>query len=298
MNTALLQVPEITRFVVRVTLDDRCTLPAFAGSQLRGILGQGLALIGLAELDEAEDGRDVPSPVLVVPPLSDDGDPDAIITHEAGAELEFEVVGFGPQIAVLSSVADALAEVGKRNFLGIQGGPRTSFRSRIVAVLGPSEDGSDPNEWYRPWELSLVPAIETRIDYLSNFDAFELQFRTPVALRLGKGMVSDFSQPAKVFESLAARASLLAANFGAAAEVYAPNLEGVSMTIDRSLPITLLRLRGKIIQPMHALTGSAQILLEDPSLTVWLALAEQIGVGRWSKYGLGQVVAEGVFVEL
>ncbi len=275
------------RITVSLRLHDRVRLPALPGSELRGLLRQGFAAAGLPP-----EPPETPAPFVVVPPwLGPREQPDAEIELPAGASLAFDCVLFGPPSAALGRLVAALEAVAAKPWLG-RAPWRTAFSAEVLHALGPAPDGQAASAPRPLFQLAEPPAFAARVGWLSQHPRLLLTTTTPLALRRGKGLASGLDDAAALLLSLGARLQELTRAYGAD-----PRLLPLAAPAPAELPLrdwqgdrrTFVRLgRGGRPLPLEGLDGTVVIEHPTPKALALLVAGEQLLVGRWTAFGLGQ----------
>jgi hypothetical protein len=296
------------RLELDLRLLDSCVLPGFAGSELRGMLGQGLGTLGRAvDLDDtthehpdpfapgrSSGGGLPPAYALRVDLAGDAGD--RPVTWPASARLRVGLELFGPWATAPQRLVDAYTEAGRAGILG-RGRDRARFEVENVACA-PLE-----TDW-----------LERRVDELSPANALRLHLLTPISLRVSQRTLS-WLDPDRLLAAIAARARALEATWGPIFEIApfihssSPSTAGASSvelgtspfdtpppllrvartTAVSSRAVTYSRLgrQGKR-QPLEGVLGEMTFQGHLAPYLPWLALGERIHVGRHASFGFGR----------
>lgn len=284
------QLPLWSRFMVRLRLSGPATLPALPGSELRGMLSQGLNLVGAGHPSQQQG----PAPFVMVPGWLDRSRaPDKLVSLAAGSEVVAHVLGFGPGARRLAEVSAALAAVGQRPWLGRKE-QRTSFTVAVESLVEPGQEGAEPYCAASLWAVGqaepLFSSLRSRVRYLATFETLALTTNTPLALRVGSHVAESLADARPLVRSLCTRISRLAADHGAADATIPPwNGEPLNVIQDDTRFVRFSRQgRGGRKQPLLGLSGSVALQTPGEALLWRLVLGEQLLVGRWTAFGLGQ----------
>jgi hypothetical protein len=306
---------------IALQVSGRCRLPAFYGSELRGLLGQGLKARSCVQptgvssdcatcppawkrpcpyqrLFEAPappawpvpEGREAPRPfVLHLSDVSWGGGPRE---HAAGARLGFGLTVIG-QLDLLAFLS-GLIEAGRHRWLGR--GPRSAFVVERVYRLWPDETGllqpgglilAEGTPLALDWPPDPPQALMARVRALGTALQLRLRFLSPLCLRRSQRALDQFDGTA-LLEALRDRLGALAVAWDGWAPKEVPH-GSVSWRDPSFHPVRLVRLgRGGEPQPISGILGEVTLAGELASLLPLLVAGERLQVGRHTAMGLGR----------
>lgn len=294
-------LPATTLLRVTLRLLDRCCLPRFPGSELRGMVGQGLKLASCPAVDAArckacppelqsvcayarwfEPHRgggqgDPPRPfALRVPWLPRDP-----TTLPAGSELDLGLQLIGPAAAEPNLFVEALSLAGRRAWLGR--GARARFEVESTAG-GPV--ASLPSGWLR------------RVEELRSAKTLRIGLLSPLSLRESQGTLTWFD-PERFLRFAFDRVASLSRCFTAPCSQLPVEEPGrdpelrVEQVATRSIRIIRMGRRGKQ-QPMDGIVGDIVLAGRLEPYLPLLVAAERYQVGRHTTSGFGVVQLQGL----
>lgn len=260
---AAVAVPRLCRLSVIVTPAEPVRLPALPGSELRGLLRQGLERLGrLAD--------DAPSPFTLTPQWLDPGQPpDRLVDWPAGHDIRMRVLWFGGDPDPAALVGAGFGAVGWQPLLG------RGRRARFVARIERSHAGAGH-------------LVERRMAELGG--PLTLRALTPMALRERGAMRETLGDGRALLISIRHRAHRLAERFGAA---DVPPLESdrgsLEVLADETARVRWHRLgrQGRRV-PAQGWMGSARLAPPTAEVLRALVVGELICAGRWTAFGAGR----------
>lgn len=246
---------------------DAIRLPAFPGSELRGLLTQGLAQIGRVQDTD-------PPPFTITPAwLAPDAPPDQLVEIPPATPIPLRILWFGTDRDPAITVAAAFAAIGWQPWLGR--GRRSTFTARIeVHIPAPT----------------IAARLSARMTTLADAPTLRLTTITPLALRDHGEMRRDINEGRALLTSIRHRAHRLAEDFGALDHPPLTIDNGPLQVIEEAMtPMTWRRLgRGDRYLPIAAMTGTIRWRPPPPTALAALVVGEAIGAGRWTAFGAGR----------
>jgi hypothetical protein len=298
--------------------EQRCRLPAYKGSTLRGVLGHALRdLSCLALQRDCADCRqpdrcpagalfdatraphvvsfDQPAPYVVTPPL------DEREIYSPGDRLAFGLTLIGKGRAWSSWVVAALARLG-----GYGLGPfRSTWRLSSLATEGPPGTRTELHPGAELWGQALPVMTGDELNAASLAACGRvprqaaLRFLSPTDFQVRKRRIDHLDGPTLI--------SRLLRRIGSLAETHAGvDLRGYSFAPLLDAAATLRISQQKLVvrglerysnrqqqrHPLHGFVGS--VLLEDipPILWPYIAVGQWVHVGKGSTFGMGKYLAD------
>lgn len=259
-------IPRFSVLTGAVRLIDPVRLPALPGSELRGLLTQGLVRIGRLRPDAI-------SPFTLTPDWPANTRPDRLIDHPAGEALPFTVLWFDDDPDPAGLIQAAFGAIGWEPLLGR--GRRGRFTAQIERALAAD---------------ALPAAIEARVTALAQSDALTLRALTPLALRERGEMRATLGDGRALLVSIRHRAERLSTRFD---PLDAPGLsarcDAVGFRLERTNMVRYRR-RGRARQytPITGLLGEAHLDRPAPATLRALVVGELLRAGRWTAFGAGR----------
>lgn len=257
-------VPWTLLIHLRFRLLDTTLLPDFPGGELRSMI--------LKACGETALGGNAPPSVLCQPrPQSGTrwSRASRLRRRAPGHEVDARIAAFGPRLSP-STLLKSLSAVGRRAILGH--GPS---QSRFEIVVDDVE------------LMTLEGLTETQ-------SSIVLEFISPLALREGHRVRETLPSGHDLLSHVASRARELSRLYGHIGDL---ELRQPSRLIVNPLstPPAVIRLprkgRDGSRMPMTGLVGGASVFTDLDEVHGVLALAQRIGLGRWTAFGFGQVRA-------
>lgn len=250
-----------------------CRLPALPGSEVRGLLLQGLTRIGRVRAGD-------PPPFTITPrPLDDTAAPDQLIDCPAGTPIELRIIWFGPEPDPAFVISAAFSAIGWEPWLGR--GLRARFTARCTTAT----------------PAAAVPAeLTARRLALGGAPTLTLRTVTPLALRDHRTMRADLTDPRALITTIRHRAARLASEFGALdlTPLALPSVP-LATVMDHTSPIRYGRQgRANRCTPIEGIAGVARFARPDTNALRTLVLGEALCAGRWTAFGAGHYQLEAV----
>lgn len=279
MNARVLTAP-IPRFaLITGALHPQapCRLPALPGSELRGLLTQGLTRIQRHHPDD-------PPPFTLTPDwLDPTAAPDHPVDHPADHPIPFRLTWYGPEPDPAPLIAAAFTAIGWQPLLGR--GHRAPFTATATTTTPAA---------------AMPAALIARFDALTPAEAITLRTLTPLALRDRGAMRQDLHDARPLITSIRHRATKLAHAFTPTdlAPLPLPATPLVTLA-DHTHPLRYRREgRAGRYTPIEAITGAARFARPDPDALATLILGEALCAGRWTAFGAGHYHLEATCSDL
>lgn len=249
-------------------------LPSLPGSELRGLLTQGLTRIGRLHDED-------PAPFTLTPQwLGDPLPADRLVDWPAGQPIRFRLLWFGADSDPAAVASAGLAAVGWQAFLG-RAGRRAHFETHVE--LDQSADDT-------------LAAIDAGCAALADASGLVLHTVTPLALRNRGEMLRDFGDGTPLLTSIRHRAARLARDFAPSSATPLPLAPPLDVLADDTVPMGYRRSgRGGRFIPMEGIYGAARVACPAPAVVRTLVVGEALRVGRWTAFGSGRYVIEPCF---
>ncbi len=268
-DPATVAVPRTWRLSLALTPSEPTRLPALPGSELRGLLRQGLERLGRLR-------RGAPSPFTLTPQwLEPDAAPDRLVDWPAGRPMTIDGLWFGTDPDPAALVGAGFNAVGWQPLLGR--GRRARFTSRVERA-----------------RCDTGATIDQRVAELMPSLTLRLRAVTPLALRERGEMRTTLGDGMALLVSVRHRARRLADGFGAAPdEAIADRLDPLTVLADEMVSVRWRRVgrRGRTV-PAQGLMGAARIARPAPETLRALVVGELLRVGRWTAFGAGRYTLE------
>ncbi len=302
----------VSRHELRLDLEGGARLPAFPGSELRGMIGQGLQALACSRpgaehgaCDSCPDtargacdhwrhfmepafpaaiadlvGRNGPKPYVLRLPFATDRAPDDIALHSAADSIALDLGVFDTSLARQGSLLRALEISGSRKRLGW--GPRCRFTLRSPAD-------------------ARTESIRDRLERLRGATCVRLAFRTPLAIRRSQRVLTWFDLAAFALALRDRWLSVAATYFGSSSADFDAETGVLEATrgvrVERAMTRTVRQMRlGRRTrkQPFHGIVGGAELSGDLAAFLPYLAAAEVLQVGLHTTFGYGVVDVERV----
>lgn len=314
----------LKEFRLELELTDAARLPPWPGTEIRGMILQGLRAT-LCREDQAMACRSCPATGVCAYPaltgelpvrpalraLGVDRPPAPWLLHwplesfpreermrlwRPGERIVFHLLLLGPYIEALPHFIHGLAVIGRKPYLGwqVRGGFVTALAERVWREGGRErarvvfQDGAPaPGE---PPPETLAGRLSQRLEQLADAQALRLEFQTPLRLMLHDKPVDQLT-PGLLIERCLHRMKLLAAVWGEASPASFPEVTPAAEFVSADFRYRPWKRpgRGKQLIPYGGLLGEAVIGAAEPAVKALLAAAEVLHLGRGATLGLGQV---------
>lgn len=243
-----------------------CRLPALPGSELRGLLLQGLTRIGRIRPGE------VPPFTATPRALDATASPDRLVDCPADRPIELRIIWFGPEPDPALVINAAFGAIGWEPWLGR--GLRAPFLARFTTTTP---------------AVAVPAALTARRLALGHASAITLRTVTPLALRDQRTMRGNLTDPRPLITTIRHRAARLAYAFGALdlAPLALPSAP-LQTIDDDTRPIRYWRQgRGDRGTPIEGFAGAVRFAQPDSNALRALVLGEALCAGRWTAFGTG-----------
>jgi len=256
-------IPSADFIWVRLELESPIRLPVYPGSELRGILKQGLQRLGFWPAQEH-----LPAPFTISAPRWPGAGWVELPSH-----LEFGIRFFPGLDDALDFLTLALEQIGEHRWLGR--GRRSRFRAKLKQLKGPEE---------------LAEELGARAQALRG-QRLRLRTQSPVALRRGRKGLAGPEAGAQLLKSVNDRCEKLLKQYQRPLSVALSEGAGGDLSISAhqvywsQLP---RRGRGGSRHPLSGWEGWVEYDPPSEAQLNTLIIGEALGAGRWTPYGLGQ----------